>query len=99
MKVCNEVRLHRYALLSLPGAMLLCSLALTPAETALARTRPPVELGDPDVSEKPGSGPSGALWNPKSEVRASTTTASSPVLKRAPVSIWIRYLLLGMLHK
>lgn len=61
MKASEQIRFRRLAVMFVFAAGLVCVLATLPAVNAVARTRPTVEMGDPDVPvAKPGPGPSGA---------------------------------------
>jgi hypothetical protein len=86
----------------LSGAVLLCLLAIAPADEAFGRVRPPTELGDPDADEgtMPGLGGGtsgttkfGMAWI---SVPSSTATARSNARVGAKLSVrdfvvlWLR---------
>ena len=57
MKAFMRIRTRRLALLILLTATIACLMAIESPTTALARVRPPVEMGDPDGTGDQGSVP------------------------------------------
>lgn len=88
MKPLRNVRFRRCATVWLPSAALLCFFVLAPVETALARTRPPVEMGDPDGSGKPGPGPNGASVIVASGAGSAAQEGLRRVSLRAILALW-----------
>lgn len=57
MRAFIRLRVHRVYLLLLSTLVLIFSLSIGTPERALAKVRPPVELGDPDDTGNQGSVP------------------------------------------
>jgi hypothetical protein len=64
--------------------LVLAALSILPAEHASATTRPLIEMGDPDISNKSLSGPGQAATSP--------SPGSSRVGKYRPSLLWLTYL-------
>lgn len=67
MKVWDGVPVRHLATLAFAMTSVVCILTLVSPRCAVAKVRPPIEMGDPDGTgdQKPGSGPAGSATTTK----------------------------------
>jgi len=93
MRAWSLFRIHRLAMALLFAAGLVCIGASISFDTASARTRDPVEMGDPDSGDnKPGTGPSrlaAPVNNPGAYSEPRYLSSAAAVQNKWPIS-WHR---------
>jgi hypothetical protein len=97
MRAFVRLRLQRCTMMFMSGAALICCLMLTPSNAALARTKPPTDMGDPDPDEgqRPGTG-MGSIASQKfllTSISPPTSIAATTVPGHTSAKMSIRYLL------
>lgn len=77
------------ASLLIAAILIFASPLVLPTESALAKTRPPVEMGDPDdTNDKPGNGPSSASGSPYYSARFLYKTNAASVVRGRTGFAW-----------